>query len=736
MYSGRSIETTLVVCDLPEEWDLTTFENILGKDVHLQRNEPRNELFLDFASLDGLLEGQVKLEELKEQFSDMKVRRFSVTAGEFLLTPESCEHFAPYFNESWQTYVNAGLAIQGETPELVSCTHELAKLTRTQPRSVQLAKKTKTEEPEGAECAGAGAEEIEEVVESKEVEEIVPEEPHISEGVKANILKIEPKKVELEVRPMKKQKKRRRKRKQRVKKVNILDFLKVEEAGEKVEEEEVEVVTKEPVRRRRRKRKKNKVLSLNTEGQLTAKVLEERRIYEEKIAVKKNFKFNTSSRAQYEGEKGVKAWSGGSGYGSSHTKDTSAWDVNTYLSQENTRVASIRDQLANITTKLDDNPLMVEFITQSCLMTVLYDYCLNDSLNDIESRPKLYAEVFECVMRMLSLTPFAALLREKRGSKSILDCVQNLANKFKKRMALEKDTEETPNELAMLVISIAEQSTLEEEVESQCSKSSEDYVAIMRDLCFESVETMESMPGHKYAKSSVNMKRKLMKRLAVEYSDLGESLPIHEESSVFFRFCDEKMTHAQMLIIACEGTPYAGGCFIFDVMFPENYPAVPPKVNLQTTGRGAVRFNPNLYNCGKVCLSLLGTWSGNSQGEMWNPKLSSFLQVAISIQSLIFVPEPYYNEPGWERYMGTKDGDRRSREYNKVRERGTVAYAIIEMLENPPAAFKDVIKNHFRLQADRVLSNVARWMGEDAPQTEKVETLLRNLKAETVSIGA
>jgi len=513
--------------------------------------------------------------------------------------------------------------------------------------------------------------------------------------------------------------------------------LKVEEAGKKVEEKEVEeVTTKEPVRRRRRKRKKNKVLSLNTEGQLTAKVLEERRIYEEKIAVKKNFKFNTSSRAQYEGEKGVKAWSGGSGYGSSHTKDTSAWDVNTYLSQENTRIASIRDQLANITTKLDDNPLMVEFITQSCLMTVLYDYCLNDSLNDIESRPKLYAEVFECVMRMLSLTPFAALLREKRGSKSILDCVQNLANKFKKRMALEKDTEESPNELAMLVISIAEQSTLEEEVESQCSKSSEDYVAIMRDLCFESVETMESMPGHKYAKSSVNMKRKLMKRLAVEYSDLGESLPIHEESSVFFRFCDEKMTHAQMLIIACEGTPYAGGCFIFDVMFPENYPAGPPKVNLQTTGRGAVRFNPNLYNCGKVCLSLLGTWSGNSQGEMWNPKLSSFLQVAISIQSLIFVPEPYYNEPGWERYMGTKDGDRRSRDYNKVIERGTVAYAIIEMLENPPAAFKDVIKNHFRLQADRVLSNVARWMGEDAPQTEKVETLLRNLKAETVSIGA
>lgn len=50
----------------------------------------------------------------------------------------------------------------------------------------------------------------------------------------------------------------------------------------------------------------------------------------------------------------------------------------------------------------------------------------------------------------------------------------------------------------------------------------------------------------------------------------------------------------------------------------------------------------SLYNCGKVCLSLLGTWQG-SQGESWNAKTSTFLQVMISIQSLIFVPQPYFN---------------------------------------------------------------------------------------------
>lgn len=75
---------------------------------------------------------------------------------------------------------------------------------------------------------------------------------------------------------------------------------------------------------------------------------------------------------------------------------------------------------------------------------------------------------------------------------------------------------------------------------------------------------------------------------------------------------------------------------------------MPPLVNLQTTGNGTVRFNPNLYNCGKVCLSLLGTWQGD-QGESWNKETSTLLQVLISIQSLILVDMPYFNEPGYVR---------------------------------------------------------------------------------------
>ena len=56
-----------------------------------------------------------------------------------------------------------------------------------------------------------------------------------------------------------------------------------------------------------------------------------------------------------------------------------------------------------------------------------------------------------------------------------------------------------------------------------------------------------------------------------------------------------------MLITGPSDTPYANGCFEFDVFFPPEYPKSPMLVHMRTTGQGRVRFNPNLYNDGKVC---------------------------------------------------------------------------------------------------------------------------------------
>ena len=53
-------------------------------------------------------------------------------------------------------------------------------------------------------------------------------------------------------------------------------------------------------------------------------------------------------------------------------------------------------------------------------------------------------------------------------------------------------------------------------------------------------------------------------------------------------------------------TPYEGGFFYFYIRCPYDYPINPPRVKLMSTASNQVRFNPNLYANGKVCLSLLG----------------------------------------------------------------------------------------------------------------------------------
>ncbi|KAL6554245.1 Ubiquitin-conjugating enzyme [Orobanche minor] len=61
---------------------------------------------------------------------------------------------------------------------------------------------------------------------------------------------------------------------------------------------------------------------------------------------------------------------------------------------------------------------------------------------------------------------------------------------------------------------------------------------------------------------------------------------------------------------------------------------------------GGLRINPNLYDCGEVCLSLLNTWDGDSPEDEWVPGRSTMLQVLVSIQGLILNAEPYFNEIG------------------------------------------------------------------------------------------
>lgn len=192
--------------------------------------------------------------------------------------------------------------------------------------------------------------------------------------------------------------------------------------------------------------------------------------------------------------------------------------------------------------------------------------------------------------------------------------------------------------------------------------------------------------------------------------------------------------------------------------------------HLKTNG-GKYRFNPNLYaasiplRCiciyltlsdsyqdGKVCLSLLGTWSGPG----WIPGRSTLLQVRlltgsyglvdglhfqvlISIQSMILCDEPYLNEPGWANGGGTPQSKACKSVNNgsnfcllvadsanvrrmvvrtavRVSLSSVVLIYLPQMLGNlktPPEPFGDVIRTHYRLKARAISSQLDKWLALD-----------------------
>lgn len=97
---------------------------------------------------------------------------------------------------------------------------------------------------------------------------------------------------------------------------------------------------------------------------------------------------------------------------------------------------------------------------------------------------------------------------------------------------------------------------------------------------------------------------------------------------------------------------------------------------------GGLRINPNLYESGKVCLSLLNTWTG-SGSEVWNPESSTILQVLVSLQALVLNEKPYYNEAGYDSQIGKAEGEKNSFSYNENAFLGTCR-SMIYLLRKPP----------------------------------------------------
>jgi baculoviral IAP repeat-containing protein 6 len=213
-----------------------------------------------------------------------------------------------------------------------------------------------------------------------------------------------------------------------------------------------------------------------------------------------------------------------------------------------------------------------------------------------------------------------------------------------------------------------------------------------------------------------------MAKLQKEFKILKNSIVLSQDASIFFMAEKDNINKMRFIISGPKNTPYEYGLFIFNMTIPMNYPSRPPFVKLSNTG--AKRFNPNLYDSGKVCLSLLGTWKGD-KGESWNSETSTFYQLLISIQSQILIDEPYFNEPGYEKYIGTPTGNNSSKAYNENIYQYTIDHAMIDLLtvanndnnsenmknDNYPE-FREIINEYFAYHKDNIINTMNLWHGK------------------------
>ena len=390
----------------------------------------------------------------------------------------------------------------------------------------------------------------------------------------------------------------------------------------------------------------------------------------------------------------------------------------------------------------------------------------NDSIFEITSNIEFYSIIWDFLIEIIQMDQFKEFIEEKfhllKLMKNFLFILEKYFNerveKFKKIFNQQNENDETKfirkiigdKKLISNFISMDENNNeksknnnKEEENKEENNNENKgenneknnekieietnrkEYKEKLTPFSFEFVPSFSTHFFHS-KKSQTEISSLKLNRLIAEFQTLGEVLPtcISFDSSAFLKVDENDISFMKLLIIAPLDTPYENGCFEFDIFLPPEYPSIPPKVNLITTNNSTFRFNPNTYENGYVCLSLLGTWEG-SNDERWDPVNSSILQLILSIQTLIFVNNPYYNEPGYE--FSPQDDENNA--YNERIRVGNVSYAMIDQISDEKSLFADVIKTHFLLKKNDIEKRFVEW-NIDQNLIDKFNEKIKNISVE------
>lgn len=208
-----------------------------------------------------------------------------------------------------------------------------------------------------------------------------------------------------------------------------------------------------------------------------------------------------------------------------------------------------------------------------------------------------------------------------------------------------------------------------------------------------------------------------IKRIIKDINDLEKNNL--ESHNIFFHTVEDDIYKLKVLIIGTKDTPYENGFYFFDINIPENYPFEPPKVKF-CTSNNKTRFNPNLYVDGKVCLSLINTWSG----PKWT-SCNSLTSVLLSLQAIVFIKYPLHNEPGFE-----NDNSVRSTNYNKILYYENINTGIIKMINHIPNSFdffESIIIQYFFENYNNIITFIDKQIQEPTIVDAKIYSMKQQI---------
>jgi ubiquitin-protein ligase len=226
------------------------------------------------------------------------------------------------------------------------------------------------------------------------------------------------------------------------------------------------------------------------------------------------------------------------------------------------------------------------------------------------------------------------------------------------------------------------------------------------------------------------MSSRKLKRITCELKELEKSVDILEQSGIYFHYDESNINILYAMLIGPSNTPYENGFYFFKFEYPDNYPMQPPSAKYCTQGSIVnyadskfhhIRFNPNLYVCGKVCLSMLNTWSGPG----WVPT-NTITNVLVALQALVLNEQPLQNEPGFE-----NSSLETLNKYRNIISYSNIQIAVIEMLKKQPVGFevfKEKMEKIFLKNIDWYKNNILEFKDE---QYKKMDAGVYSMKIET-----